>query len=196
MPGGRKPERTCIGCRGTFAKDEVVRIVAGPAGPVIDYREKLPGRAAYVCPRQECVEAALAKGQLSRALRGVVPLQTGEQFVAALAAAVREKLSGLVSMAVKAGMLVSGYSAVDDALRKGRVSLLIFAEDVSDGTREKLEEHAGRGDVRTVTLYSKAELGSLVRRDLAGVAAIAEKGFADAVWKEAERLKGLLKRHW
>ncbi len=45
-----QPERTCIGCRGVFEKDEVVRIVAGPSGAVIDYREKLPGRAAYVCP--------------------------------------------------------------------------------------------------------------------------------------------------
>ena len=196
MSGGRKPERTCIGCRGAFAKDEVVRIVAGPSGPVIDYREKLPGRAAYVCPRPECIEAALAKGQLSRALRSAVPAQSKEQFASTLSAAVRERLSSLLSMAVKAGMLVSGYSAVDDALRKGRVILLIFAEDVSDGTREKLEAHDGVGDVRKVTLYSKAELGALVRRDLAGVAAIAEKGFADAVWKEAERLKGLLKRHW
>ncbi len=194
MSGGRGPERTCIGCKGVFAKGEVVRIVAGPQGPVIDYRERLPGRAAYVCPRLECIEAALAKGQLSRALRSAVPPLAKEGFLAALQSAVREKLSSLLAMSVKAGMLVSGYSAVDDALRKGGVSLLIFAEDVADGTREKLEDRAGQGSVRKITLYSKSELGKLVGRDLAGVAAIAQKGFADAVWKEAERLKGLLKR--
>jgi len=194
MPGGRKPERTCIGCRGVFPKDEVVRIVSGPAGPVIDYREKLPGRAAYVCPRPECIRAALAKGQLARALRGPVPQQTEEQFLSVLIAAVREKLFSLLSMAVKAGKLVSGFSAVDDALRKGTVALLIFADDISDGTREKIELHAGGGAIRQVTLSTKGELGSLVGRELAGVAAIVEKGFADAVGKEAERLKGLPKR--
>ena len=194
MPAGRKPERTCIGCRSVFPKDEVVRVVAGPAGPVIDYREKLPGRAAYVCPRRECIRAALAKGHLARALRSPVPLQTDEQFRSVLLAAVREKLSSLLSMAVKAGKLLSGYSAVDDALRKGTVALLIFADDVSDGTREKIEVRAGGGAVRRVTLSTKEELGMIVGRELAGVAAIVEKGFADAVGKEAERLKGLLKQ--
>ncbi len=177
-----------------FAKDEVVRIVAGPAGPVVDYREKLPGRAAYVCPRQECIDAALAKGQISRALRSTLPPLTKDQFLESLSSAVREKLSGLIAMAVKAGKLVSGYSAVDDALRKGGVALLIFAEDISDGTRGKLEARVSGDAIRQVTLSAKAELGALVGRDLAGVAAIVEKGFADAVWKESERLKGLLKR--
>ncbi len=194
MPGGRKPERTCIGCRAVFPKDEVVRIVAGPAGPVIDYREKLPGRAAYICARPECIRAALQKGQLARALRSNLPPLTEEQFRSSLISAVREKLASLLAMAVKAGRLVSGYSAVDDALRKGSVALLIFADDVSDGTREKIEAHAGGGPIRRVTLSTKGELGAIVGRELAGVAAIIEKGFADAVGKEAERLKGLLKQ--
>ncbi len=196
MPGRRRPERTCIGCRGSFAKDEVVRIVAGPAGPVIDYREKLPGRAAYVCPRRDCIEAALGKGQLSRALRSNVPQLAKEQFLTALISVIRERLSGLIAVALKAGMLVSGYSAVDDALRKDRVSLLIFAEDISDGTKEKITESLRSNAVRQVFFATKSEIGALVGRDLAGVAAITEKGFADAVWKEAERLKGLLKQHW
>ena len=63
-----EPERTCVGCRGVFNKDAVVRIVAGPPGIVIDYREKLPGRAAYVCPTKECITKALSKENLSRAL--------------------------------------------------------------------------------------------------------------------------------
>ncbi len=50
----------------------MVRIVAGPPGIVIDYREKLPGRAAYVCPTKECVTKALSKENLSRALHSKV----------------------------------------------------------------------------------------------------------------------------
>ncbi len=192
--GGRKPARTCVGCRGVFAKDEVVRVVNGPGGLVIDYREKLPGRAAYVCPRAECVEAALSKGQLSRALRSTVPLQAKEQFLITLVSLVRERIRSLIAMAQKAGMLVSGFSAVNDALRKGSVELIIFAEDVADGTREKIEDHIGSSVIRQVVFSDKAEMGPLVGRELAGIAAITQKGFADAVWKEAERLKGLLKQ--
>jgi predicted RNA-binding protein YlxR (DUF448 family)/ribosomal protein L30E len=195
MARGREPRRTCIGCRGVFNKDEVIRIVAGPAGIVLDYRERLPGRAAYVCPRHDCIGAAFTKGRLSRALRVKVPEQSGESFLASLEAAVHEKLSGLLTMARKAGQIVSGYSAVDDALRKNRVALLLFTDDVSAGTKEKILRQAADGDIKSITFSTKAELGELVGRELAGVAAIAEKGFADAVGKEAERLKGLLKQH-
>lgn len=177
-----------------FRKDEVVRIVAGPQGPVADYREKLPGRAAYVCPRRECIAKALSGSQLAKALRTRVTVPPAGEFERTLALMVRDKISSLLSMAVKAGMLLSGYSAVDDGLRKGRGELLLFAEDVSDGTREKIEAAIGVRSLPRETLFTKEQLGSLVGRETAGVAMIVEKGFADAVGSEVRRLKGLLNR--
>ena len=120
-----QPERTCIGCRGVFKKEEVVRIVAGPAGAVIDYREKLPGRAAYVCPRVECIRKALEKQNLARALHLKVRPPETEVFTAALDVAITEKVKSLISMAAKAGALAAGYSAVNDALEKGRVKMIL-----------------------------------------------------------------------
>ena len=32
-----------------------------------------PGRSAYICPNARCVEAAFAKGKLSRALKSQIP---------------------------------------------------------------------------------------------------------------------------
>ena len=186
-----QPERTCIGCRGVFKKNEVVRIVAGPDGILIDYREKLPGRAAYVCPRKECVGRALSKENLSRALHLKVRPPDAAAFITWLAAMVREKIRTLLSMAKKAGKIAAGYSAVQDALEKGRVELLLYAGDLSDGTRDKLAS-GGSKEVRHATLFTRDELGGIFDRELVGVVGILDKGFAETLWHETQRLKGLI----
>lgn len=192
---GEGPVRTCIGCRKEFSKSDVVRIVAGPDGPVIDYRDKLPGRAAYVCPRRECIDRALSRETLSRALRTRIASVSSASFFEALAEAIRNKIASLIAMAVKAGTAASGYSAVHDALGKGRVGLLIFAADCSEGTRRELLAPGCPEPQRQTVLFTKTELGALVGREEAGVVSINEKGFSDAVWRESERLKNLLNAH-
>lgn len=185
-----QPERTCIGCRGAFSKEDVVRIVSAPPGVVIDYREKLPGRAAYVCPRTTCISKALARDNLSRALRAKVAVPGVEVFAKQLTSAIMERIRSLLLMAAKAGMLAAGYSAVRDGLEKGRVEMLIYAEDVSGGTKEELGRVSPR--IRQAVLLTKDELGSMLGREMVGVVGIQDRGFADALVKEAARLKGLL----
>lgn len=187
-----RPERTCIGCRVVFGKDKVVRVIAGPVGPIIDYREKLPGRAAYICPRRACIENALSKNALSRALRVKVTPQSAEQFIADLAMLIRQKIASLLSMATKAGMTVSGFSAVEDALLKSRIKMLLFAIDIADGTKNKILSLNDNAPDKICTIFTKEELGGVIGREQVGVVGIIEKGFSDAIWREAERLKGLL----
>jgi predicted RNA-binding protein YlxR (DUF448 family) len=186
-----QPERTCIGCRGVFKKDEVVRIVAGPAGAVIDYREKLPGRAAYVCPGPECIKKALGRENLSRALHLKAKPPDVEAFLAMLGANITEKVKSLLFMAAKAGKLAAGYSAVNDALEKGRVEMVLYARDLSEGTKEKVAIK-GAASLRQTTLFTRDELGKILNRELVGVIGIQDKGLADSVWKETERLKRLI----
>ncbi|MEA3346422.1 MAG: YlxR family protein [Chloroflexota bacterium] len=64
------PQRTCVGCRQVRPKREMIRVVRTPdEGVQVDPTGKKPGRGAYICPRRECWEAALAKGRLEHALR-------------------------------------------------------------------------------------------------------------------------------
>ena len=69
------PQRTCVACRQTDAKRQLVRIVRTTAGSVqIDPTGKLSGRGAYLCRAPECWRAALQRGILPRALKiDVVP---------------------------------------------------------------------------------------------------------------------------
>jgi predicted RNA-binding protein YlxR (DUF448 family) len=185
------PERTCIGCQCVFEKNAVVRVVAGPPGIAIDYREKLPGRAAYVCPTAACIAKALSKGKISRALHCQVRPPERDVFIAQLVTLIAEKVRALIVMSNKAGKLAAGYSAVHDAVEKGRVSMLLYALDLSKGTREKVETPAAAA-LRWTTLFTREEMGTMLNRELVGVIGIEDKSLADALWKETERLKALI----
>jgi predicted RNA-binding protein YlxR (DUF448 family) len=65
------PQRTCIVCRQTSAKRQLVRVVRTPDSRVtIDPTGKLSGRGAYLCDSPECWQTALKhRGALARALK-------------------------------------------------------------------------------------------------------------------------------
>ena len=72
-PQRPQPQRTCVACRSTSGKRELLRVVRTPAGDVeVDPTGKRAGRGAYLCSRLECWQNALKKGRLDAALR--VPL--------------------------------------------------------------------------------------------------------------------------
>jgi len=64
------PQRTCVACRQTGAKRQLIRIVRGTDGSVtIDPSGKRSGRGAYLCDSLACWQAALKRGVLQRALK-------------------------------------------------------------------------------------------------------------------------------
>ena len=63
-----EPVRTCVGCRRTAAKSELVRVVWRD-GLVVDIGQIEPGRGAYLHRGSACLEAALRRKALGRALR-------------------------------------------------------------------------------------------------------------------------------
>lgn len=69
-PGKRIPQRTCLGCRTTKPKRELIRLVRTAAGRVeFDTTGKARGRGAYLCPNVVCAGRALQASTLNRALR-------------------------------------------------------------------------------------------------------------------------------
>ncbi|MFD1658444.1 YlxR family protein [Streptomyces caeni] len=64
-----RPERTCVGCRERAAKVELLRIVAVEDACVPDLRGTLPGRGAYIHPAMGCLDLAVRRRALPRALR-------------------------------------------------------------------------------------------------------------------------------
>jgi len=64
------PIRTCIGCRGKFPKKDLLRFVRNAAGNLqTDSTGKLPGRGAYVCQSQACINITFKLQKINTHLR-------------------------------------------------------------------------------------------------------------------------------
>lgn len=65
------PVRTCVGCRMRDAQDRLVRLalVPGTLEVTVDERRTVPGRGAWLHPQPGCVERAVARRAVDRALR-------------------------------------------------------------------------------------------------------------------------------
>ena len=70
------PLRTCVACRTTRPKRELVRIVRAPGGEVmIDTTGRAAGRGAYLCADGACWPQALKKSAIERALSVPLPAE-------------------------------------------------------------------------------------------------------------------------
>ena len=60
-------------------KKELIRVVRSPEGAVgLDFRGKLPGRGAYVCPDPACLARARKSKALERAFESPLPPEVYE----------------------------------------------------------------------------------------------------------------------
>lgn len=64
------PVRTCVACRETDEKRDLLRVVRLPDGTVqYDPRGKISGRGAYVCATEQCINIAKKQRKLERSLK-------------------------------------------------------------------------------------------------------------------------------
>lgn len=71
-----RPQRTCIACRETKDKRDLIRVVRTPTGTlIIDPTGKANGRGAYLCRQASCWEKGLQKQRLAQALKVNLPVK-------------------------------------------------------------------------------------------------------------------------
>lgn len=131
---GRKPSlRTCIVTRAERLPAELIRFVPAPDGTITpDLARKLPGRGVWVTCSAACIEQAVAKKAFAKSLKRQVniPEQLGCQIERLMVGRVIESLS----LANKAGLLLTGFSKLDAELGRGNVVVLLHAvEAAADG---------------------------------------------------------------
>jgi len=62
------PQRSCVACRETRAKNELIRLVRSATSVEVDPKGKKAGRGAYLCPKRECWETGLKGNRLEHTL--------------------------------------------------------------------------------------------------------------------------------
>ncbi|MEG0540696.1 MAG: 50S ribosomal protein L7 [Angelakisella sp.] len=107
-----------------------------------------------------------------------------------------DKFFGLVSISRKAGKLIYGFDAVKDTVYSGEAQLVLYAQDVSQRTRDSMDKvlDTGNEPPRTLathlTMYDYAQIcgkatGVLAVTD-AGLAAALSKVFAETSGDQRE----------
>lgn len=70
--GSHHPQRSCVSCRRTRDKKDLVRVAHHRDVVVADFTQTHPGRGSYVCPTVDCVDRALERdaARMRTSLRG------------------------------------------------------------------------------------------------------------------------------
>jgi predicted RNA-binding protein YlxR (DUF448 family) len=193
-------ERTCIVTRQTLPEGQLIRFVAGPDGEVVpDLKRRLPGRGAWITANAEAVKTAEKKKLFGRALEAQVTVAPG--LAARIEAQLGSSLGSALSLARKAGNVVSGFGKVEAALEKGTVVALIHADDAAaDGVRKLAAAARRQGGTIPELRFSREQLdlafgeANVVHAALlagpAGDNVLSRAGFLAAFRGEAAQLEG------
>ncbi len=133
----RDSERTCIVTRTACPAAELIRFALSPSGEVtFDLKGKLPGRGVWVGNRASLVREALKRKAFLRAFKcqAMVP----ETLVSDIDAALLKDLRQALSLANKAGNVISGFAKVESAVATKDIAALLHAREAAEDGRRKL----------------------------------------------------------
>lgn len=182
---GKSPQRSCLGCRATRDKKELLRFVLAPDRSLVpDILAKLPGRGAYTCMNRECLSSAARKKQFSRAFKGDVIYEGADRLIDQVIYLLEERIASYLALANKAGKLVSGSDMVMESIKRNKAGVVFIAADISPEIGAKVEGLAKRYALPCAAVFAKERIGALVGKGPRSAAAIERSGFVDAVINE------------
>ena len=191
------PQRTCVSCRQTKNKRELIRYVLAPDNSVlVDYRQHLPGRGGYTCFSVTCLQNAVKRKGFQRCFKSQKLMVATDQLLTQLTLAVEQKITSLLGMARKSGQLISGSNAIIDALRKRTpLALVVIAIDISPAIGQKIEALAAKNKTECVRLYTKHQLGLMLGKEERSVIAVQSGKLADSLLDELYRHRQLVREN-
>ncbi|MGQ4806823.1 hypothetical protein NKDENANG_00158 [Candidatus Entotheonellaceae bacterium PAL068K] len=173
-------ERMCVGCQGRFAPQDLIRLVCAPDGTVImDRSGGLPGRGAHVCFNPRCLRQALQSRKLTVAFRRPVPVPPFETIHHEAIMYLYERLGACLSMAQKAGGVVSGYISLHRASVRASIVCMVLAQDIAAVRAEDYRSWCTQLNIPCLTLFTKERLGRLIGRTHRSAVGLTQPRFRD-----------------
>jgi predicted RNA-binding protein YlxR (DUF448 family) len=189
-----EPLRQCAVSRAHAEPNELIRFVAGPEGQIVpDLARRLPGRGVWVGATRDLVRTAIQRKVFSRSLKQ--PVSVADDLDQLIERLMARRLAEAISLANKAGLLVTGFAKVEERLDKGQVTVLIHASDGAPGGATKLDRkfQASAGpeifEQAVVKELTGPELDLAIGRSNVVHAAASEGGASLRILQEAARLR-------
>jgi predicted RNA-binding protein YlxR (DUF448 family) len=188
------PVRLCAVTRVQHPVEELVRFVADPDGTIVpDLARRLPGRGVWVEGRRQTLTEAVRRKTFARSLQRQVAVP--EDLPDLVERLMTRRLAEAVSLANKAGLLVTGFTKVDELIAAGRAAVLLHAADGAPGDAAKLAGKLRslmgpeRAEEATVAELTGPQLDLAIGRSNVVHAAATEGGAASMLLTEAARLR-------
>jgi len=199
VPPTEDLSRQCALTRETKPVGDLIRFVVSPDGVVVpDTDAKAEGRGVWISLGQKAVAEAVKKKAFQKSLKANVEVPGDLADLTRLRLA--QRLTQALSMARKAGQIVTGATKVKAAIESGEVIALLTATDAAADGRQKLlgslkgftmaAQEAGYGvdDVPHLELLDSNQLGLALGLENVIHAALVKGAAAEAAMKRAQRL--------
>jgi predicted RNA-binding protein YlxR (DUF448 family) len=199
VPRREETERQCALTRKVRPVADLIRFVVSPDGEVVpDTDAKADGRGVWISLGAKAVAEAQKKKAFARSLKSEVNVP--DDLCGLTRRLLEERLLSALSLARKAGQLVTGASKVKSAIEAGEVLALLTATDAAEDGRNKLlgslkgyrkaAEEAGfdPGETPHFELLDSGQMGLALGIENVIHAALTKGGAAQAAVQRAERL--------
>ncbi|MBA4781822.1 MAG: RNA-binding protein [Rhizobiales bacterium] len=188
------PARTCIVHGAVQSPEAMMRFVLDPDRKVVpDLKGNLPGRGVWVTANREDVNLAARKGLFSRGFGIKVAAEEG--LADRVEALLESQSMQALSLASKAGLVITGFEKVQAAIAKKEARAVLFASDgAADGVRKlrarirKSVEPGKTSPVATGQNLNSAQMGLALGRSNVIHAALLRGGASELCLKTLRRL--------
>jgi ribosomal protein L7Ae-like RNA K-turn-binding protein len=134
---------------------------------------------------------ALKPAKLALALKRPVLVPDFDTVYQEVMRLLYKRLRTCLSLAQKAGAIVSGYVSLRQAFVQARVLYLVLAEDLAAGRVEEYRSWCTRYGVPYVTLFTKAELGYIIGKPSRSAVGLTAPHFLKLLLARLTSLEGL-----
>jgi predicted RNA-binding protein YlxR (DUF448 family) len=160
----------------------MIRFVVGPDDRIVpDLKRKLPGRGVWVTATRAALATAIAKGAFARGFKR--PVKASPELGDMTERLLEQAALDALSMAHKAGRVLTGFSRVEAALGRNDLLALIHATDgAADGVRKlaaglRQKSTAGAADLPVINRFNSMQLDlALGRSNVIHAALLAGSG--------------------
>lgn len=187
------PERLCAVTRESRDAAELIRFVLSPDGVIVpDLDRRLPGRGVWIGCDRKLVEKAIQTQAFSKSLK--MKAEAPKDLADLTDGLILKRVTGALSLANKAGLVIAGFEKVFAAIEKGPVRAVLHGADAAADGRSKIDRkykaiQATRGQPAIiVNVLTIVQMSLAIGRGSVVHAALIPGGLSDRFLEEAERL--------
>jgi uncharacterized protein len=179
-------DRMCIVTRVVKPEDELIRFALAPDHSVVpDLKRRLPGRGVWVSLDRKILNDAIKRHLFSKGFGAEA--KAGPELADLVGSLLRKETLSALSMTRKAGLGLSGFMKVEEALTKGNVRMIFHASDGSVDGRQKLDRKCA-ANVIIFDHFSADELNLAFGGSNVIHAAVANGGLAEKLLDYARKI--------